>query len=78
MNLLKNNKEALEEIKGSELYYLNLISNLDETDEIWNELGIEKKLTRKVLIRSIVDLKREMMLLKKKNQLNDRLKKEFG
>jgi hypothetical protein len=60
------------------LQYFNLLSGLSEEDDTWNEFGIEKKIIKKVLISSIISLRKKIMLLKEKNKLNDRLKKEFG
>ena len=60
------------------MQYFNLLSGLSEEDDYWNDLGIEKKINRKVLIDSIISLRKKIMLLKEKNKLNDRLKKEFG
>ena len=60
------------------MQYFNLLSGLSEEDDYWNDLGIEKKITKKVLINSIISLRKKIMLLKEKNKLNDRLKKEFG
>ena len=58
--------------------FFNLLSGLSVQDDYWNDLGIEKKINRKVLIDSIISLRKKIMLLKEKNKLNDRLKKEFG
>ena len=58
--------------------FFNLLSGLSEEDDYWNDLGIEKKIIKKVLINSIISLRKKIMLLKEKNKLNDRLKKEFG
>ena len=55
---------------------MNELSNIEEKDELWNELGINN-LTKRVVLSSIINLKKQMMELKEKNKLNDRLKKEF-
>ena len=55
---------------------MNELSNIEEKDELWNELGINN-LTKRVLLSSIINLKKQMMESKEKNKLNDRLKKEF-
>lgn len=39
----------MEEIQGSEYLFLNLLSEIDIDDEIWNNVKIDKKLLRKTI-----------------------------
>jgi hypothetical protein len=42
--------------------FLNLFSVSTVDDDLWDDLNIEKKITRNLLIREVKDLKKNLMI----------------